>query len=111
MQTLLVAMQTIINRFYDLKIKIKIKILLTEFRQKEKALLEKCQYLHCISTSMALLTPLIITMATILAFTLFKQTGLTAAKVCQTTRDVIDIMSNDWGSEGVRGAAITINLG
>ena len=55
--------------------------MISEYREKEKNLLEKCQYLQCFSTSLALLTPLIITMATILAYTLSKQADLTAAKV------------------------------
>lgn len=50
-------------------------------RKKEFKWLQICQYLQCTSTSLALMTPMITTIVTILTYTLAGYDDLTAAKV------------------------------
>ncbi|CAG2107654.1 unnamed protein product [Medioppia subpectinata] len=67
---------------------------------KERLLLEKCQYLQCVSTSLSLMTPLIITVATILAYTIAKQGDLTAATAFTL------VMVNYVAAHGIRSLPI-----
>ncbi|XP_054166266.1 ATP-binding cassette sub-family C member 5-like isoform X2 [Oppia nitens] len=71
-----------------------------EFRKKEKLLLEKCQYLQTISTSLSLMTPLVITVVTIVAYTLSKEGDLTAATAFTL------VMVNYVAAHGIRSLPI-----
>ncbi|CAG2117453.1 unnamed protein product, partial [Medioppia subpectinata] len=73
-----------------------------EYRRKEIRWLKMCQYLQCVSTSLAVTAPLIITVITILVYTSAGGGDLTAAKAFTL------VMVNYMAAHGIRSLPIYI---
>ncbi|CAG2108569.1 unnamed protein product [Medioppia subpectinata] len=73
-----------------------------EYRRKEIRWLKMCQYLQCVSTSLAVTAPLIITVITILVYTSAGRGDLTSAKAFTL------VMINYMAAHGIRSLPIYI---